>query len=512
MPDFRLRFAPSPTGPLHIGGVRTALFNYLLAKQQGGTFILRIEDTDQTRYQEGAEEYILEALTWCGMTPDEGPGIGGPFGPYRQSERKDIYRKYAEQMISTGKAYYAFDTVEELDKMRIELQTDDGQPARYDATTRMKLRNSLSLDAGETERLLSEGGEHTIRMKIDLGEEILIQDLIRGDITFRTEELDDKVILKADGMPTYHLANVVDDYLMKISHVIRGEEWLSSTAHHILLYRYLGWDSSMPLFAHLPLILKPTGKGKLSKRDGAQFGFPVFPIDWKADRELVPGFREFGFDPEALINFLAFLGWNPGTEQEIFSRDELISSFSLEQVVKSGARFDFEKAKWYNQHYIKEKDPSLLADILIALYPDTFGKYEPAFLREYTDLFRERVSVYTEFASAGSYLLGAVVSYDEKTIRKKWKEITDTQLRGIVEKIKPLKPFDAPQIEIAIKDYMEENNLKFGDIFPIMRNAVSGVSQGPDLFRIMALLGKEVSLNRLVNAAEVFPEIASKTE
>lgn len=512
MQNVRLRFAPSPTGPLHIGGLRTALFNYLLAKQMGGKFILRIEDTDQSRYQKGTEDYIINSLTWCGLVPDEGPQDDGPFGPYRQSERKDIYRKYAEQMISSGKAYYAFDTVEELDEMREKYKHPDGQPAKYDVSTRMFMRNSLHLDAEEVTTLLKSGESHTIRMKIEPGAEILVQDLIRGDINFQTETLDDKVLVKADGMPTYHLANVVDDRLMEISHVIRGEEWLSSTAHHVLLYRYLEWDGSMPLFAHLPLILKPTGKGKLSKRDGAQFGFPVFPLQWNSNGEMLPGFREAGFDPEALINFLAFLGWNPGTEQEIFHRDELISAFSLDQVVKAGARFDYEKAKWFNQKYIQEKTPSLILDILLALYPAIYKGYDDAFLLEFIDLLRERVSLYSDFHELGYFIFHPLSGFDEKTIRKKWSPEVKSYLNDLVPVLENVDPFEKGEVEDAIKHYMEKKNIKFGELFPVFRNAVSGQSQGPDLFRIIALLGKEETIKRISNGQKAFDSIIEKMD
>ncbi|RME93486.1 MAG: glutamate--tRNA ligase, partial [Bacteroidetes bacterium] len=353
MSSVRVRFAPSPTGALHIGGVRTALYNYLLAKKLGGTFILRIEDTDQTRYVPGAEAYILEALDWLGLTPDEGPGFGGAYGPYRQSERQAQYLKYAQELVASGRAYYAFDTPEELEAQRELAKAAGKHSFKYDAQSRGQLRNSLSLPKAEVEALLADGVPYTIRLLVEPGQTVVIEDLVRGSVSFQTDELDDKVLLKADGMPTYHLANIVDDHLMKISHVIRGEEWLPSTAHHVLLYRAFGWEDTMPAFAHLPLILKPTGKGKLSKRDGLKLGIPVFPLAWKGDtpEDSFMGFREFGFDPAAVLNFLALLGWNPGTDQEIFSLDELIAAFSIEKIGKAGARFDFDKAKWFNQQY-----------------------------------------------------------------------------------------------------------------------------------------------------------------
>ena len=351
MDNVRVRFAPSPTGPLHIGGVRTALYTYLIAKKTGGAFVLRIEDTDQNRYVPGAEEYIIEALDWCGIKPDEGPHLSGAYGPYRQSERREIYARYATQLVNEGKAYYAFDTAEEIEAMRQRLSEEGNHAPKYDHSSRMVMRNSLTLSESETERLRNESDDVIIRLKVEPDQEIIVNDIIRGQVKFDSSELDDKVLLKADGMPTYHLANIVDDHLMEITHVIRGEEWLPSTAHHVLLYRALGWEDSMPEFAHLSLLLKPNGKGKLSKRDGAKFGFPVFPLEWKASTEddSFKGFKDFGFDPDATVNFLAFLGWNPGTEQEIFSMEELAEAFNLDQIVKSGARFDIDKARWYNQ-------------------------------------------------------------------------------------------------------------------------------------------------------------------
>ena len=369
--SIRVRFAPSPTGPLHIGGVRTALYNYLLARKHQGTFVLRIEDTDQNRYVDGAESYIIESLQWFGIMPDEGPGIGGEYGPYRQSERKSIYGQYAEQLVAQGDAYYAFDSAEDLDKMKADLAEQGVHSAKYDRSTRQKMKNSFTLSTEEIKVLKGTSPDMVIRLNVPEGETIHIEDDIRGSVSFSTDELDDKVILKADGMPTYHLANIVDDHLMKITHVIRGEEWLPSTAHHVLMYRYLGW--STPRFAHLPLILNPNGKGKLSKRHGAQFGFPVFPLEWDGgDDGIFTGFREEGFLPDAVINFLAFLGWNPGNNEAIFSVDELCQAFSVEQIVKSGARFDIDKALWYNQQYLINSHDDDLAE-LIAPYVSGAG-------------------------------------------------------------------------------------------------------------------------------------------
>ncbi len=502
----RLRFAPSPTGPLHIGGVRTALYNYLLAKKTGGTFVLRIEDTDQTRYVAGAEEYILEALQWLGLQPDEGPQIGGAYGPYRQSERRDIYRAYAEELVARGKAYYAFDTVEELEARRMHFQQKGLPPFKYDAGQRMQMRNSLSLSANETHSLIESGAPYTIRLKVDPGEEILINDRIRGDVHFKSEELDDKILFKADGMPTYHLANVVDDHLMKITHVIRGEEWLPSTAHHILLYRAFGWGESIPIFAHLPLILKPTGKGKLSKRDGLKLGIPVFPLSWKGEREeeSFKGFREFGFDPRAVVNFLAFLGWNPGTEREIFTMEELISAFSLDKIGKAGARFDYDKALWFNQQYIQNSDNSRLARQVGPLLATHGHRPDPAWLEKFCGLLKERVSLYPDFWEQGQYLLEPVREYDPKTLRKKWKPERRPLFLKLVEELQQLNDFKAESIEQHVKAFAERHELKIGEIFPILRLALTGTTRGPGIFDIMELLGREESIRRLETAFKAF--------
>lgn len=510
MPKVRVRFAPSPTGPLHIGGVRTALINFLFARKHEGDFILRIEDTDRNRFEEGAEEYIIDSLTWCGLVPDEGPLDGGPYGPYRQSERKDIYAGVIDKLISTGNAYYAFDTVEELDEMRRNHEQQGIQGVKYDASSRLNMRNSLTLSEQETTALLANGTAFTVRMKIGPGEEIGVHDLIRGEISFMSDTLDDKVLLKADGLPTYHLANVVDDHMMKVSHVIRGEEWLSSTAHHILLYRILGWIDTMPAFAHLPLILKPTGKGKLSKRDGANFGFPIYPLRWIGTNieDYAEGFREAGFDPEAFINFLALLGWNPGTDQEIFHRDELMHAFDLNQVTKSGARFDYDKAKWFNAQYIQEKEDIVLAGILQGLFPETYGEVPASFLREFCALLKERVTFYTDFLNQGTYFFHPPQAYEEKIITKKWDKENAGHYRAIVKQLNGLQAFTAESVEQAIKSYIADHELRFGDILPVLRNAISGVTQGPDLFRVIALLGKDESLTRLESAILSFDEIS----
>lgn len=504
MSDVRVRFAPSPTGPLHIGGVRTALYNYLFAKHAGGTFILRVEDTDQNRYVPGAEDYIIEALNWFGLTPDEGPGFGGEYGPYRQSERKDIYAKYALEMVEQGNAYYAWDTPADLDEMRVE-----DANAKYDAITRVKMTNSLTLTADEVKAKLDSGAPFVIRLKMPENEDVKITDLVRGEVSFNTKDLDDKVILKGDGMPTYHLANIVDDHLMKISHVIRGEEWLSSTAHHVLMYRFMGWEA--PQFSHLPLILKPTGKGKLSKRDGAKFGLPVFPLEWdpKDGEEIYSGFREFGFLPAAVINFLAFLGWNPGTEQEIFSLDELIETFSIKRIVKSGARFDYDKAKWYNQQYIiKTSDVELAKMIRSEVSTD----YSDEYLAKACGLMKERVEMVGDIPKVGAFLFGTPTEYDAKMIRKKYKEDNDPHFIALTELLGSVDTFDAESTQAAIKGYIGDNELSFGAIMPVLRLATSGTMKGPDLFEMMELLGREEVLNRMKGGLNTIKEIKAAAQ
>ncbi len=506
----RVRFAPSPTGALHIGGVRTALYNYLLARKLNGTFILRIEDTDQTRYVPGAEAYIQEALAWCGLLPDEGPDQGGNFGPYRQSERKAIYSKYVDQLLENGWAYYAFDTSEELDAMRESEKARGNHNFKYDASVRLQLKNSLSLSASETSSLLASGQPWTVRLKVPEDETVTIHDLIRGEVVFQTRELDDKVLLKSDGMPTYHLANIVDDHLMQISHVIRGEEWLSSTGHHVLLYRAFGWEGSMPQFAHLPLILKPDGKGKLSKRDGKRLGIPVFPLSWEADNaeDSFEGFRETGFDPAAVVNFLALLGWNSGTEQEIFSMEELVGAFSLEKIGKSGARFDFDKAKWFNEQYIKSKDNASLAEILLPLAKNKSYAADKAFLEQFSELMKERVTFYQDFLETGYYFFEKVKLYDLATIKKKWKPERRAAMDQLAESIGQLPDFTHEAIKKAVEDFMEAQQLKFGDVLPILRIAVSGTMKGPAIFEMMELLGKEEIMERLAIAFAAFDETA----
>ncbi len=509
MENIRLRFAPSPTGALHIGGVRTALYNYLLAKKYNGTFILRIEDTDQNRYVPGAEEYIIESLKWCGLTPDEGSAFGGEFGPYRQSERKELYMKYAKQLVNKGHAYYAFDTPEELNAKRQKEKEKGNHNFKYDSSARKELKNSLSLPEKEVSRLLNEEKmPFTIRLKVPENETITVNDLIRGEVNFQSNELDDKVILKGDGMPTYHLANIVDDHLMKITHVVRGEEWLPSTAHHVLLYRFLDWEDTMPVFAHLPLILKPNGKGKLSKRDGSRLGIPVFPLSWKGEEEndSFEGFKAFGFDPKAVVNFLAFLGWNPGTEQEIFSLEELSQSFSIDKIGKAGARFDYDKAKWFNQQYIIASDNKVLAEALRPLITSKGFQPSEEFLEAFCGLMKERVTLMPDFWEKGYYFFEPVREFDQKTIRKKWKPERQAQFDELYKALEKIEDFKAEEVESTVKAFIQESGLKFGDVLPILRIALSGTMKGPSVFEMIALLGKEETLKRLSLAYKLFTD------
>ncbi len=488
MSKVRVRFAPSPTGPLHIGGVRTALYNYLFAKRNEGSFILRIEDTDQNRYVEGAESYIEEALEWLGLSFDESPSKGGDFGPYRQSERKSTYKQYAEKLIELGKAYYAFDTPEDLQAAR-----DENPNFKYGSDTRSSMKNALTLDQGQIDAL-QDSKNTVVRLKFPEEGTISFQDEIRGEVKFDMKELDDKVILKADGMPTYHLANIVDDHLMKITHVIRGEEWLSSTAHHVFMYESLEWEC--PTFAHLPLILKPSGKGKLSKRDGAKFGIPVFPLEWNAGDEIYPGFRESGFLPDALINFLAFLGWSPKTDEEMFSIDQLIQAFTLENIVKSGARFDIDKANWYNQQYIIARPNEVLAEDIknqaSNLDPNlTFDQ-----LTSIVRMMKERVDKVENILIDGYYLYQKPTSFDEKMLRKKLKEDNIPFLKQIADLV--LEYSTAEEVSKSVKSFISENNLKMGEILPVLRIALTGTMKGPDLFETIEFLGGEESKSRII--------------
>lgn len=506
----RVRFAPSPTGPLHMGGVRTALYNYLFAKKAKGDFILRIEDTDQNRYVEGAEDYIREALEWCGIIPNEGQGYGGDYGPYRQSERKGQghYRRYAEKLVEEGKAYYAFDTTEELDQMREDLKKAGVAAPQYNAISRGRMKNSLSLPADEVKQRLDSGEPYVIRVKIPRNEEVKFEDMIRGWVMVHSSNLDDKILFKSDGMPTYHLANIVDDHMMKITHVIRGEEWLPSAPLHVLLYQYFGWEDDMPSFAHLPLLLKPDGNGKLSKRDGDRLGFPVFPLEWKDPEsgELSSGYREKGYFPEAFINILSLLGWNPGTNQEIFSLEELIEQFSLERVGKAGAKYDPEKARWFNQQYLKDKPNHEIAKTLLERddLEETVRIKGEDYLAEVCGLMKERAVFVKDIPLEGDYFFKAPSTYDEKTVKKKWKENTSetmTEWMAILANISEAE-FKATNIENQLKAFMEEKGIGFGAILPPFRLLLSGSGMGPSLFAIAELLGKEECLERMKKGIE----------
>tara|TARA_Y100000385_G_scaffold291647_1_gene371046 strand:- start:18791 stop:20332 length:1542 start_codon:yes stop_codon:yes gene_type:complete len=498
--EVRVRFAPSPTGPLHIGGVRTALYNYLVAKKNGGKFLLRIEDTDQSRYVPGAEDYIIQSLKWLGMNIDEGPEQGGNYGPYRQSDRKNIYKEYVDKLISSGHAYYAFDSAEELERMRDRYKAEGVHSPKYDQSTRESMINSLTLSDDDTKSLVNKGSNVVVRLKVPKNEIISFSDEVRGEVSFQSEELDDKVLMKADGMPTYHLANVVDDFLMKISHVIRGEEWLSSTGHHVLLYRAFGWAKEIPKFAHLPLILKPNGKGKLSKRDGAKFGFPVFPLDWfdKKENELFSGFKEDGFIPEAVINFLAFLGWNPGTEEEMFSLSELESSFEIGKIIKSGAKFNYEKAKWYNQQYIISSPNETLAALIQEDIEKIGGvSVDKGFLTTFCGMMKERVMTLKEFSTKGKYFFTDDFEYDVKTIKKKFKIENGPHFEKICNSLESLNTWKSNDIQNVIKSYITDNELSFGAILPILRICLAGTMKGPDVFQMMELLGRQIVLSRM---------------
>ncbi len=498
--NIRVRFAPSPTGPLHIGGVRTALYNYLFAKKNGGTFILRIEDTDQNRYVPGAEQYIMESLKWCGIDIDEGVEQGGDYGPYRQSERKEFYKKYSEQLIESGNAYYAFDTPGELDALRKKLEEEKALNKSYSPSSRMEMRNSLTLDSEEVERLIEAGEPYVIRFKMPENEDIHFSDIIRGEITVNSSALDDKVLFKSDGMPTYHLANIVDDHLMEISHVIRGEEWLPSLPLHVMLYRAFGWDA--PQFAHLPLILKPNGKGKLSKRDGDKGGFPVFPLEWKNPEtgEVSPGYRESGYLPEAFINMLAFLGWNPGTEKEIFSTDELIEAFSIDRVGKAGARFDPEKAKWFNHQHLQMKSDEELKELFQKILKEKGIEAPGEYVVKVIRLIKDRATFVSDFWEHSDFFFIAPVEYDAKMVKKRWKENTGDILANLMKALEKTDNFSAATLEPAIKEYLEKNELGMGQVMTALRLALVGSGRGPGVFEIMEMLGKQEVANRVERA------------
>lgn len=499
----RVRFAPSPTGPLHIGGVRTALFNYLFARKNNGTFILRIEDTDRARYVSGAEQYIIDSLEWCGIQIDEGITADGPHAPYRQSERKDLYREYAELLVDKGYAYLAFDSPEELDSLRKEAVSLKGA-FTYNALVREKLNNSLLLDEEIVKDKVAAGLPYVIRYKMPEDHWVEFQDIIRGEVEFNTRTLDDKILLKADGMPTYHLANVVDDHLMEISHVIRGEEWLPSTPLHILLYQAFGWQDAMPAFAHMPLTLKPDGQGKLSKRDGDRLGFPVFPLAWTQPDtgEISIGYRESGYFQEAFINILAFLGWNPGTEQEIFSMDELIEAFSLERIVKAGSRFDPEKAKWFNHQYLIKKSGDELAAWFIGELEQRDLKFEDSYISKALDLVKERAFLLTDLWEQAWFFFQVPLSYDEKVVRKVWKEDSAALLGELYESLELVDPFTAGQIEPVVKDLAESLGTGFGQLMNPLRLSLVGSNIGPGLMDMMEVLGKEEVLLRIKRALQ----------
>lgn len=504
MSEVRVRFAPSPTGPLHIGGVRTALYNYLFAKNSGGKFLLRIEDTDQNRYVPGAEDYIIESLKWLGLEPDEGVGYGGPHAPYRQSERKEIYAKYAQELINSGNGYYAFDTPEELDALRTEAESN-GQTFIYNSKNRNQLNNSLNLSTEEVQHKINSEVPYVIRFKIPENQTVLLDDLIRGKISIDTNTLDDKVLFKSDGMPTYHLANIVDDRLMEITHVIRGEEWLPSMALHELLYKAFGWTA--PRFAHLPLILKPEGKGKLSKRDGDKHGFPVFPLEWtqakdemsetKTGEGTAKGYREEGYLPDAVINMLALLGWNPGTEQEIFTMDELIQLFNLEKVSKSGARFNPEKTIWFNHQYIQKKsNEEILPEFNKVLNKNAVSSSDEFNLRV-IGLLKERANFIKDIFEQGKFFYKSPESYEEKAVKKAWKEDSSELLNEFAQELDSLESFEHTTIHDKVQAFVAQKEIGFGKLMMPVRLALVGDLQGPDVPLIMELLGKEEVLGRL---------------
>ncbi len=505
----RVRFAPSPTGYLHIGGLRTALYNYLYAKKQGGVFILRIEDTDRNRYVASAEQYITDSLKWAGIEPDEGVGYGGDYGPYRQSERKELYQQYVQQLLDEDKAYYAFDTPVELDAMRERLKAEGNSNQQYDAHSRNSMKNSLTLTEEESKNWIESGNPYVVRFKMPKNEEVSFQDVVRGTVTFNTNQLDDKILLKADSMPTYHMANIVDDHLMKISHVIRGEEWLSSTPLHVMLYRAFAWQP--PVFVHLPLILKPNGKGKLSKRDGEQHGFPVFPLKWFNEDAQVeqPGFKEIGFLPEAFNNMLAFLGWNPGTEQEVFSKGDLTEQFSLERIQKAGARFDWDKAKWYNQQYLHQMNARELLSEIKDQFPTLVKEASDESIMSAIDLVKERMTFSTDFAQQATYLFKKPEQYDEKNVRKRYKAQNVEHFTQLIQQFEGLDDWQSPNIEQCLKAYLEANELGFGAVLPGFRLLLSGTMSGPSIFDIAAFIGKEATLERMKNGMEYFQTLIS---
>ena len=497
----RVRFAPSPTGALHIGGVRTALYNYLFARQHGGDLVFRIEDTDSNRFVPGAEEYIIESFKWLGIKFDEGVSFGGEHGPYRQSERRDIYKKYVQQLLDAGKAYIAFDTPEELEAKRAEIQN-----FQYDASTRMQMRNSLSMTKEEVDTLIADGQQYVVRFKIEPGEAVHVDDLIRGDVRIMSDILDDKVLYKsADELPTYHLANIVDDHLMEITHVIRGEEWLPSAPLHVLLYKAFGWEDTMPRFAHLPLLLKPEGKGKLSKRDGDRLGFPVFPLEWHDPKtgEVSSGYRESGYFPEAVINFLAFLGWNPGTEREMYSLDELVPLFDISKCSKAGARFDYQKGIWFNHEYILQKSADEIAAIFAADVKAHGIDTTIERITKVVEMMKDRVSFVSELWPLCSFFFEAPASYDEKTRKKRWKDDSAQAMKELASLLEGLDDFSLEAQEKAVHEWIEAKGYKLGNIMNAWRLTLVGEGKGPGMFDISAFLGKEETIRRMRKAIEV---------
>ncbi len=497
----RVRFAPSPTGALHIGGVRTALYNYLFARQHGGDMIFRIEDTDSNRFVPGAEEYILDSFKWLGITFDEGVTFGGDKGPYRQSERRDIYKKYVQQLLDNGKAYIAFDTPEELEAKRGEIQN-----FQYDAHTRNQMRNSLTLTKEEVNKLIADGNQYVVRFMIEPGEEVLVNDLIRGEVRIKTDILDDKVLYKsADELPTYHLANIVDDHLMEVSHVIRGEEWLPSAPLHVLLYRAFGWEDTMPQFAHLPLLLKPEGKGKLSKRDGDRLGFPVFPLEWHDPKtgEVSSGYRESGYFPEAVINFLALLGWNPGTEQEVFSLDELVKAFDISRCSKAGAKFDYKKGIWFNHEYILQKSAEEVAELFAPVVANNGAEATMEQVVKVTAMMKDRVNFISELWPLCSFFFFAPQQYDEKTVKKRWKEDSAKVMAELAEVLEGIEDFSVEGQEPIVMQWVKDKEYKLGDVMNAFRLCLVGEGKGPGMFDISAYLGKQECIKRIKKAIEV---------
>ena len=499
----RVRFAPSPTGPLHIGGVRTALYNYLFARQNGGKMILRIEDTDQTRFVPGAEQYIIEALDWLGIKFDEGVHIGGPYGPYRQSDRKAMYRQYAEQLIRDGWAYYAFDKPEALEAKRKEYEAQK-KTFQYDCNTRLQMENSLSLGMEETQRRIVAGEPYVVRFMFPDNIDITVHDMIRGDVTMNSRLLDDKVLFKSDGMPTYHLANIVDDHTMEITHVIRGEEWLPSAPLHVMLYKAFGWEDTMPRFAHLPLLLKPEGNGKLSKRDGDRLGFPVFPLEWHDPKsgEISSGYREKGYLPEAVVNMLALMGWNPGTEQEIMSMDELIKLFNVEHISKNGAKFNLDKAKWFQHEYFQKLSDEAVADMLEVQMKEHGAEADHAYVMKVAGMMKERITFPSELWETCCYFFQAPTEYNEKDVAKRWTPDMHIHMAKVIEILNTV-PFEYDAIHKALlDDYIAANGLNTGKVMNSLRIAVVGRTVGPDMITLVMMLGKDETISRIRKAID----------